>query len=238
MSLAISSDLLLPPSSLVLLALLALLVPRWGRRLAVLMLSALLALSMPSVSALLLASLDPGAVAASGQPAAIIVLGGDVERTTDPAQPDIGALSLERVRAGAALHRRTGLPLLVTGGLVGDTEVAIGALMARSMTEDFQVPVRWTEAASRDTWENARLSAPMLQAAGIGHVYVVTHAWHMRRSLLAFRQAGLDPTPAPVRQDPVPQWGWSGFLPRASAWQRSYYALHEWVGLLYYQVRR
>ncbi len=235
------SALALPPASLALAALLALLLLRGraGRVLALLALSALVLLSLPVVSMALLASLGvPPTAPAGPPPGAIVVLGGDVDRLADPPGATLGSLSLERVRAGAALHRQTGLPVLVTGGVVDDLPLTVGALMAESMTADFNVPVRWTEAASPTTWENAEYSAPMLKAAGVSRVYLVTHAWHMRRSLLAFRRVGIDAVPAPVRPDSWPQLRASAFLPRPSAWLGSFFAVHEWVGLAYYAARR
>lgn len=231
----------LPPASLALAALLALMLLRGraGRALALLALVALVLLSLPVVSMALLASLDvPPDAGAGPPPQAIVVLGGDVDREDGPPGASLGSLSLERVRAGAVLHRQSGLPVLVTGGIVDDLPLTVGALMAESMAADFNVPVRWTEAASPTTWENAEYSASMLSAAGIGRVYLVTHAWHMRRSLLAFRRAGIDAVPAPVRPDPWPKLRASEFLPRTSAWVSSFYAMHEWVGLAYYLARR
>ncbi len=233
--------LVLPPPSLALGALLALVLirGRLGRVLAVLGLAGLTLLSLPVVSMALLASLDVPADPPTGSlPGAIVVLGGDVNRATDPPGATIGGLSLERVRAGAALQRRSGLPVLVSGGIVDDLPLTIGALMAESMAGDFGVPVRWTEATSLTTWENAENSAAILATAGVRQVYLVTHAWHMRRSLLAFRHFGLDATPAPVRPDPWPTFKAGEFLPHTSAWLNSFYAIHEWVGMAYYSIRR
>ncbi len=237
--------LLLPPASLAIAATLALMLlrGRLGRRLALLCLIGLLLLSLPIVSMPLLASLDVPPASPDGSPPqapppqAIVVLGGDIDRVSDPPGAVLGSLSLERVRAGAALQRRSGLPLLVSGGIVDDLPVTIGVLMAESMTGDFGVPVRWTEAASPTTWENAEYSATMLRADGVSRVYLVTHAWHMRRSLLAFQRAGIDAVPAPVRSDPWPRLRPGEFLPRPSAWVNSFFAMHEWVGLAYYSIR-
>jgi uncharacterized SAM-binding protein YcdF (DUF218 family) len=44
-------------------------------------------------------------------------------------------------------------------------------LMADSLVHDFQVPAQWVERESRDTWENARLSAAILHQQGITSVY-------------------------------------------------------------------
>lgn len=231
-------DLLLPPTSLAVLALAVLWLRRWAR-LAVPLLGLLVLLSLPAVSETLLAALDPAEEEPAGAPAAppgaIVILSADVDRVRGGGT-DIGALTLERERAGASLARRTGLPVLVTGGIV-TAPPPVGELMQRSMQEDFGVTVRWVEARSPTTWENAAYSAPLLRADGIGSVYLVTHAWHMRRSLVAFRKAGLEAKAAPVRMDPWPRLSLSAVTPRASSWMRSYFALHEWVGLLFYSLR-
>jgi uncharacterized SAM-binding protein YcdF (DUF218 family) len=51
------------------------------------------------------------------------------------------------------------------------------------LQDDFQVPVRWEEGRSADTWQNAEFSARILHQAGISRVYLVTHSW---RCLLIF----------------------------------------------------
>lgn len=238
---ALAIDFLLPPSSLAALALLALLpwgrrARRWGRLLAVALLVPLVLMSLPIVAMPLLASLHAPEDPPGEPPQAIVILSADVEWTGTPGETDLGALTLERERAGAALHRRTGLPILVTGGIV-TAPPPVAVMMARSMAEDFAAPVRWVEARSATTWENAQFSAPMLRAAGIGRVYLVTHDWHMRRALLSFRRAGIEAVPAVVRLDPWPKWSWQELMPRVSAWVRSYRAVHEWVGLLAYRMR-
>ena len=60
----------------------------------------------------------------------------------------------------------------------------------------------------------------------------------MRRALLAFHHAGLRATAAPVLLDHPPTGIASDFAPRLSGWRMSFYALHEWIGCLYYVWRR
>ena len=238
---AVLTVILLPPVNLAVIALVALLLAgktRVGRIVAVLSCVGLVALSLPVTGLTLLASLDSGPSRSSTPPTAIVILGGDVKKVNEANGVVIGPWSLERVRAGAALHRSTGLPLLVTGGVVDWTATPIGTLMASSLINDFGVPVRWTESTSFDTWENAEQSAPLLAQDGVRSVFIVTHAWHMRRALLAFRRVGLEATPAPVYPDRWPDVAPSEFVPRVSAWTQSYLGLHEWLGLLYYTVRR
>jgi uncharacterized SAM-binding protein YcdF (DUF218 family) len=238
-------DFFLPPFGFVSVALLGLLLLRWtprlGRCLLWLSLLALLALGTPAVSDRLLAALETGldtVPPAGDPPRASVILGGDsvLVGGADPGV-QIGRLTLERLRAGAALHRRTGLPLLVTGGTARSDGPPVGLLMARSLVEDFRVPVTWTEQQSRDTWENAFDSAAILRGAGIRSVYVVTHPWHMRRALQAFARAGLIATPAPTGLDSALPLYPSDFLPRVGAWQTAFFAMHEWVGRVFYALR-
>jgi uncharacterized SAM-binding protein YcdF (DUF218 family) len=170
-------------------------------------------------------------------PRAIVILGGDLLRTSAAPYALPGFLTLDRLRAGAALHRRTGLPILVTGGSLQPDRPAIATVMADSLRDDFQVPVAWVEDASIDTWENAAFSAEILKKQGIRSVYVVTQGWHMRRAMLAFRHTGLIVTAVPTwTETPIDPIA-GDFPPRALAWEWSYYALHEWIGCAWYAIR-
>jgi uncharacterized SAM-binding protein YcdF (DUF218 family) len=238
-------DPFLPPSSLAWLALFALLLfggrwaRGWGRPIAIVLLVPLVIMAMPIVPNTLLLALNVPAASMPPEgppPGAIVILSADVFRQAEAPGADIGPLTLERERTGAILARRTGLPVLVTGGLV-TAPPPVGQMMAASMQNDFDVPVRWVEDKSATTWENAEFSIPMLKAAGITRVYLVTHDWHMRRAMVAFQHFGMDVVPAPVRVEPVPRHTLGEFIPRSSAWGGSYFVMHEWVGLLYYLVR-
>jgi uncharacterized SAM-binding protein YcdF (DUF218 family) len=237
-------DFLIPPASLPLLAIAGGLVMsrrrRLGRILVIVAAAGLLVLALPVTARLLIAPLEAGLPLApppGHRPAAIVILGGDVERGAHGAI-SVGALTLERLRAGARLARKLGLPILVTGGSLRPGEPAVGQLMARSLAEDFAVPAAWVEAASKDTWQNARLSDTILRQHHIDSIYLVTHAWHMRRSLIAFAPVPVAVTAAPTQIDPKPAFAWDAFTPQASAWQLSYDALHEWIGCAYYLLRQ
>ncbi len=236
---AIADILLVPPVNLAMLALAAVLLRR--RLLAAVSLVLLLLLALPGVAGLLLVSLEIGLPAPAGAtPQAIVILSGDVRHIAGaPDAEDVGALTLERLRGGAALARATHLPILVTGGPIGARDATpVAVLMAHSLADDFATPARWVEPAAHDTFENARLSAVLLHASGISRVYVVTHAWHMRRALIAFAGTGLTVTPAPLAPDALPRLRPSAFVPVVGAWRESYFALHEWIGCAWYALRR
>jgi uncharacterized SAM-binding protein YcdF (DUF218 family) len=236
---------LLPPMNLVVAILVGLALtrvwPRLGHWLIGLAAVLMLVLSLPVVSDTLLRTLEIGLPVTpprNNPPGAIVILGGGIERTGDT-QPGaiVGGDTLQRLRAGAALQRKTQLPVLVSGGLVIPHEPPVAELMQQSLTEDFQVPVRWVEANSRDTWQNAQDSAAILRAAGIDSIYLVTQAWHERRALMAFSAAGLAATaaPTPLNRRPAPIA--LDFVPRPSALPDSFSALHEWIGCAWYALR-
>lgn len=186
--------LVLPPTGLVgLIAVGLLLRGRWrrfGRRLTWTALIALILIGMPIVSTSMLLPLETGLPTvppADHPPQAIIVLGGDEIRAQhEPLGARPGLLTLDRLRTAVDLQRRTGLPILVTGGTTESDTAPVAQVMAQSLKNDFQTSARWVEPKSADTWENARFSAAMLRPDGMTSVYVVTHSWHMRRALLAF----------------------------------------------------
>jgi uncharacterized SAM-binding protein YcdF (DUF218 family) len=226
---------LVPPVNLAMLAALAVALGR--RRLAGAALALLLALSLPLVADALTRGLERGEDA--GNPAdaqAIVVLGAGVVQLADGRTlPD--PLTLERLRSAARLARRTGLPVLVAGGVTRAGAAPVARAMADSLRDDFAAPPRWVEDRSADTFENARDAALILQPEHVAPVLVVTHQWHMRRALAAFRAAGLPAIAAPV---PHPRWQGptlDDLIPHATAWLRSYYALHEWIGLAWYSLR-
>lgn len=241
----IATTLLLPPLLLVLVTLVVALVGLFQRRcgrslwaLVVLATLGQLLLGTPYVAGHLHASLMPPAAVPlppGVSPGAIVILSAETVRGQDGIE--VGPLTLERLRAGAALARRTGLPLLVTGGTLGPGEPPVAQVMAETLARDFFLPIRWIEPAARDTRDNAVLSAAILRREGIAAVHVVTHAWHLPRTLEAFTRAGLVALPAPVRRDLPPRGIVHDFIPRADHLFTSWLMLREWAGRGVYALR-
>ncbi|MDR5866022.1 YdcF family protein [Halomonas koreensis] len=236
---ALLETLLLPPLLNAWLILLGGLL--WMRRqligglLVVLGLGGLVALATPLASHALRQGLEPPALAASPRldgAGAIVILGGG----RDYAAPEFGwgdapaNATWRRLAYGAFLHRRSGRPILVSGGRVHDEHSAEASLMAAALREVFEVPVRWLEGRSASTAENARFSAEMLAAEGIGHVALVSQAWHLPRAAAAFERAGLTVTPAPTEFASPPPGGLAAWRPSAYHLHQSTRALREWLG--------
>jgi uncharacterized SAM-binding protein YcdF (DUF218 family) len=108
--------------------------------------------------------------------------------------------------------------------------------MADFFWDGFGFAVKWRETEAENTCENARFSADILRQAGISSAFVVTHRWHMPRTILAFRRAGFLIIPVPLRSDMGEITGIADFLPHTSGWTHSYWAIHEWIGILGYST--
>jgi uncharacterized SAM-binding protein YcdF (DUF218 family) len=238
--------LILPPTGPLLLALGGLWLTRansrhWrngGAVLAATSLLSLLVLSLPAVGRVLMAPLElhPPITATQLQHVqAIVILGGGTYFDAPEYGGDtVSPTTLERLRYGARLARTSRLPLLVTGGapLGGRPE---GELMREVLEVDFGVKVRWVEAASRDTTENAALSATMLKAAGVSRIALISNGWHLPRAIPLFERQELEVTPAPMAFSTAAPTSWTGLLPGGLGASRE--ALHEYLGQFYNGLR-
>lgn len=250
----ILQDLIFPPTSLILLALLGLILlkrsPTLGKTLIATALGLLtLFASHPVAHQLTAPLMIHDALSAQqiidARPQALVIMGGGARRYAAEfdGKDTVARYTLERIRYGAILARQTGLPVLVTGGRVmtRPDRPSEAELMAEVLSDEFQVPVKWIEAESRNSFENAKFSFQMLKPEGITHIALVTHGIHMRRSVEAFEQVGFTVTAAPTvvpranqdhDQSHILSW-----IPSAKNLNSSVMALHEWLGILWYRLR-
>jgi len=178
-----------------------------------------------------------------GAPDGIIVLGGSIE-------PDLSAArgtavftgSVDRIIAAAALaHRYPQARIVFSGGsanLVSD-DTAKEADTAQAVFERLGIAKGrlLMERQSRNTLENAEFSKAMVAPKPGERWLLVTSAYHMSRSVGAFRKVGFAVEPYPV------DWrtGGPGDLMKFSIYAidglgRVETAMREWIGLSAYWI--
>lgn len=250
----IPRGLLLPPGNLFLLIAIGLVLwrrwPRTGKAISGVGLALLAFLSTTAGAGWFVVPLEARTTALlaperAGAQAIVVLAAGQLESAPEygsRAIPDYVALA--RLRYAAHLFRKTGLPVLVSGGNGGEIdpktkerEYSKADAMAVALREDFNVPVKWIETNSRDTAENAAMSATLLHADGVTRILLVTDAMHMPRAHDVFARNGLEVVDAPTMFFRDQALGAGAWLPSAEGMRRSWYAIYEWIGIAWYQLR-
>ncbi len=148
----------------------------------------------------------------------------------------VSSITLQRIQYAAWLHRKTDLPILLSGGSVFGEATAEAVLMNQTMLSGFNIAPKWIEFESKNTAENAQLSAKILQQNNIQEILLITHANHMQRAKLEFEKTGLKVIPAPTVFDKN-RSSWHAYFPNAKALYESQLALHERLGRIWYSIR-
>lgn len=238
------ANLILPPTSLALLALCGLWLARRHRRLGIAVAGGsavlLLLLSTPAIGYALLRMVEPDKIldlreAASAQ-AIVVLAGGKTRSAPEWGGSTVSAETLQRTRYGAALARQLRLPVLVSGGSPSGGP-AEATLMGETLATEFGVAPRWIEAHSDDTLGNARNSADLLKADRIERIVLVTSAARMPRAQRAFEQVGLTVIPAPTVFFSHAPFRWAQWVPGIDGLRLSDRALREWLAQMLYRLR-
>ena len=164
---------------------------------------------------------------------AIVILSGGVRLDAPEygGAPAPNATTLLRLVYGARVARETGLPVLVSGSRL---EVVA---MSDFLRRDLAVTPHWLEDHSRDTHENAQMSAAILLRAGVRRIVLVTSSAHMARSVIEFEAAGMTVVPAPAEMWTRREHGVLVWEPNANALVRSERALYEVLGEIVQALR-
>lgn len=247
----ILTTLLLPPTSLIVLALLGIALSmvwrKWGLWLATVSLVCLLLCSLPVVSTFLVNTLQKDAVILADElkqtiaeaEAVVLLAGGRRVLAEEYGDDTINSFSLERSRYAAWIVKQTGLPLVISGGRVGDEARSEADLILEFLQKESLVTEDcYTEEQSRTTYENAKFTAEFLKQKGIQKVALVTHAWHMPRAKSAFEHFDVQVTSAPtVFYSRNSAYSINEFLPSSKALRLSGLAFHELFGHWWYKIR-
>jgi uncharacterized SAM-binding protein YcdF (DUF218 family) len=233
--------------------------PRWMKGLVISALVILLVSSNRVVSTSLVRSLEWQYFPPNPIPTAdvIVVLGGG----TDSAQPPRSMVEVngagDRVLYALALYKKGIAPhLLLSGGTIDWLE-SRSSTPASEMADLLQlmgVPAEalWLQPRSQNTAEDATFSAQMIHEkfpnSPAPRVLLVTSAAHMPRSVLLFRQAGIEVIPAPTDYS-VTEASWNelfrpdfqgqlvGLLPSAGNISAVTNVLKEYIGITVARLR-
>ncbi len=161
----------------------------------------------------------------------IVVLGGGAYNSGY-----LKASSYKRLITGFLLHRRTGRPLILSGG--ASIGVIPEAKVMKELLIEFGVEERdiFTDLQSRDTRENALYVKSICERLKCGRVILVTSAFHMRRAVSVFRKVGLDVQPYPTDFKFEGKYNLYSLFPKYSVFYDSVIAIREYIGLLFYSL--
>jgi uncharacterized SAM-binding protein YcdF (DUF218 family) len=229
------------PPALVLIALLLLLKPSKPlvRRLLIPFILIFYFLSIRYGADLLLIPLESYEPPCEASRPELIVVPGGGSVTVKRGEEDASVLNSEsrsRILEAVMLYRTTGLPVLFSGGSLGDgrsneAEAAAELLLRSGLPSSMIL----TERRSRSTRENARYTAKTTERRDI---ILVTSAFHMKRAAGCFLNEGFR-LHAAAKIAPLAEGGrpaFVDFLPSMSALSKSTLALHEYGGLIWYAL--
>ncbi|MBP7276110.1 MAG: YdcF family protein, partial [Kiritimatiellae bacterium] len=143
-----------------------------------------------------------------------------------------------RMMEGVRLHRALpGSQLFVSVRRPNDPAEARRCLMELAVLTGLSSDQVEPIVGASTTKDEARLARERI---GTNEFYLVTSDWHMPRALLLFRQAGMNPIPAPAKEG-----GWardgsfraSHLLPSAGNFQTTEQVMHEFLGLMWGEMR-
>jgi uncharacterized SAM-binding protein YcdF (DUF218 family) len=220
---------------------------RFGRALALTAILILLAAATLPTGMLLIAPLEdrfPTPPADLQPPRGIIVLGGAIDDITSAARDqtifDEGG---ERITEAVILAKRYPEARVVYTG--GTASLAPGAssteaLRARELMTQMGIPAEriTIEDKSRNTDENARFTAAIVDPEPSQRWIIVTSAFHMPRAMGVFEKAGFQPIAYPVSFYTPGRWPDDlrlNFWPARNL-RICELALHEWIGLAAYRL--
>lgn len=177
---------------------------------------------------------DAAQLKAKGVQAVVVLGGGVLPYATEYGSAQPSAPTAARLHYGFFLAKASDLPLAFAGGVgwaAAGTNAPSEASTAAQMAKEYGLAFRWLDAESRDTAENAARTRALLQPAGVQHIALVTHGWHMPRSQQHFEKAGFTVLPAPTGlirplERPLLEW-----LPSAHGLTATRQVLREWLAL-------
>jgi len=226
----------LPPGIFIILLLLATIYAKKFKWLFFIGAITLYLISIKPISNLLLEPLEN--IPTSKQKANLVVVlsGGSNSNDILKSYPD----AFKRLTYGIVLAKQNNLPLLFSGrGIRKPTEAENAKKDIELFEKTFNFKLKtYYENKSIDTIENVKYSLKLIQKNHLSKkIYLVTSAYHMKRSIIIFKHFGFDVIPKPVGFFKQPVQTWYDYLPNMENLEHSYKAIHEYFGILSLYLR-
>lgn len=173
----------------------------------------------------------------------MVVLGGGVMSSGGFRRyPEASGTTYFRIFNGVKVFQQSGAKVLVLSGAGeqrnGETsaEVVKDIAIALGISEDKII----TEGKSHNTMDHAIELAKLFPPEERMRIGVVTSALHIPRAVQAFSKKippnAVVPIPVGYIYSPL-KYSFENLIPHSDAFSTSSYAIHEWVGMLWYGVR-
>ena len=145
-----------------------------------------------------------------------------------------------RVKRGIKAYRATGARWLVLSGGSKDKPERQAELM-RDLATRLGMPIERIilEARSKNTWEHPRNLIAMDEFHPDSRLIISSSPYHLSRAVREFKS--FFPNAVPIRDYSVPLRhlnGWRDWIPQTGALARSTTMLHEYLGIMWYGLKR
>ncbi len=186
-------------------------------------------LSIKPLSNLLLYPLENIKIPKQKAPYVVVLGGGVVSKDVIKSS----AHQFKRLVYGMSIASTEHIPLIFSGGGEGKEASAVKHDI-KFLENSFHFHIKaYFEYKSKDTKQNAYFSAKLFEKNHFKKkIYLVTSAFHMKRAMIDFKRAGFKVIPRPTDFLSDYNYSWYDFLPSMDSLYKSFWALHEYLGII------
>jgi uncharacterized SAM-binding protein YcdF (DUF218 family) len=142
--------------------------------------------------------------------------------------------SSSRLFAAYKLHKKTGLPIILTGGKVFDYKADSIIALKNLILLGVDKKKIFFEESSKDTYENAFYSKKICDEKRFKKPILVTESLHIKRSILSFKKVGFKEVGVYPSVYYCHKLSFKDFLPSDFYFHRKYF--YEVIGKIYYKL--
>ena len=194
-------------------------------------------LSVKPIANFLLIPLENINFSSTKADAVVVLAGGSNYNAVLKAYPG----AFKREFYGFYLAKEKNLPLIFTGGGKRKHSEADSAkndflLLEKLSNTKLQI---YYEDKSLNTKQNAKFSVKLFEKLKLPkNIYLVTSAYHMKRAVIYFKNAGFKVNPKAVDFKVEKEYNFYDYLPNIKSFRNSYLAIHEYIGILVAKVSK